>query len=110
MSVFDIADKYGFNAVRELALRRLLEIATPVDKVVLGHRYAEPRLLIPGYRDLCCRYNSLAYEEGIRLGMEDVILIQQTRERIRDADYSHSAEFDVEHYFACRLPYPHEPA
>ena len=109
-SVLDIADKFNFTAVRDLAIRRLLECAPPIDKVVLGHRFEERRLLIPGYKDLCCRYNPLTLEEGLKLGMEDVIIIQQTREIIRNADYAHSADFDVEHYFGCRLPYENEPA
>jgi len=103
-SVFEIADKYGFGAVRELALRRLQDVASPVDKVVLGHRYGERRLLIPGYHALCCRYTGLSLAEGLQLGMEDTILVAQTREAIRDADYTFSADFSVEHHFGARLP------
>jgi len=107
-SAFEIADKYNFNAVRELAVRRLLDVASPVDKVVLGHRYAERRLLIPGYHALCCRYNAITLEEGMRLGIEDVVLIGEIRESIREADYTFSGEFAVENHFGSRLPPPNE--
>lgn len=103
-SVCEIADKYNFISIRELAVRKLLDIALPVDKVILGQRYAERQLLISGYREICCRYYGLTLDEGLRLGMEDVIQIGHVREAIREADYTFSRDFEIEEYFASRLP------
>lgn len=90
--------------MRELAIRKILEVASPVDKIIIGHKFGLRRLSIPGYKALCTRYNSLTLEEGRRLGMDDVILIGSAREAIRDADYAYTNDFHVEKYFDSRLP------
>ena len=104
ISVLEVADRYNFDAVRELAIRKLLEVTTPIEKLVVGHRYAERRLLIPGYAALCTRHNAVTIEEAVRIGLEDVVLISQTRESIRDADYRFTGEFKAESFFKSRLP------
>ena len=71
--VLNIADRFAFASVRELAIRKLLATASAVEKVVLGHRFAERRLLIPGYAALVSRYCSLSLDEAVCLGMADVV-------------------------------------
>ncbi|KLO15114.1 hypothetical protein SCHPADRAFT_902685 [Schizopora paradoxa] len=108
-SVLNIADRFAFTSVRELAIRKLLAVASPVEKVVLGHRFAERRLLIPGYMALVSRYSALSLDEAVCLGMADVVLISQAREAIRDGDYTYSGDVPVESLFAGRLPPPSAP-
>lgn len=107
--MLNIADRFAFISVRELAIRKLLAVATPIDKVVLGHRFAERRLLIPGYTALVSRYCSLTLDEALCLGMTDVVLISQAREALREGDYTYSGDVHVERLFADRLPPPFGP-
>ncbi|KDQ56431.1 hypothetical protein JAAARDRAFT_100772, partial [Jaapia argillacea MUCL 33604] len=63
----------------EPSIEQLSEVASPVDKVVLGRQYAVTQWLVPAFTDLAKRDTPLNLGEGQRLGMEDVILLGEMR-------------------------------
>ncbi|KAH8110455.1 hypothetical protein DFH11DRAFT_1619815 [Phellopilus nigrolimitatus] len=113
-SVLSIADKFEFINVRELALGRLSTLASPMDKICLGHRYSRRDFLFSGYRDICLRDEPLAANEIKCLDEEDVALITAKREtlsyqkRTQNRTYSNKTlsmtDSEVEKYFEKRLP------
>ncbi|PCH34241.1 hypothetical protein WOLCODRAFT_160719 [Wolfiporia cocos MD-104 SS10] len=82
-SVLALASKWLFPVHRQLAIDRLSQIASPIDRILLSRRYDVTSWLVPAYFDLCTREAPLNYEEGEMLGMKDVILIGQLRHSIR---------------------------
>jgi hypothetical protein len=82
-SVLSVASTWEFASVRQLAIKRLSEITSPVDKINLGLRYDIVQWLVPAYVEVCERDEPLNQEEGKKLGMEDVIAIGEVRHSIR---------------------------
>jgi len=122
-SVLCVADMYAFDDVRRLAIWRLEFLASPLDKLVIGHRYGIRDFVLVGYRDLCEREQPLRSTELERLDLEDVFLLTAKREELASArrsrlsDYSYTrldeagrkaqrliSDTDIEKYFAARLP------
>ncbi|TFY66965.1 hypothetical protein EVG20_g4115 [Dentipellis fragilis] len=85
-SVLRLSTEWSFPSIRTLAIDRLLPIASPVDKVVLGRTYDLDAWLRPGFEALCDRAQSPTVDEAIRLGFRDTILITTIRE-IRSRNY-----------------------
>lgn len=83
-SVLHLANMWSFNSIRRLAITRLTGLASPVDKLVYGHKYAVGEWLVPAYVSLCQRQEVLSFEEGRRLSSDDIILIMTIRESIRE--------------------------
>ncbi|KAI0652508.1 hypothetical protein C8Q79DRAFT_1005697 [Trametes meyenii] len=82
-SVLRIAHRYEFEAYVKLAVERIDKLASPVERILLARRYDIPAWLEQAYFALCVREASLTLDEGTHLGMEDVILISDLRQRIR---------------------------
>ncbi|KAA1470546.1 hypothetical protein DENSPDRAFT_849624 [Dentipellis sp. KUC8613] len=82
-SVLRLATKWSFSSIRTLSIERLESIASPIDKVVLGRTYGVDSWVIPGLVALCERPQSLARDEGRKLGVDDVIVIAAVREVMR---------------------------
>lgn len=82
-AVLHLATQWSFSAIRKLAILRLWQCSSDVDKVVYGHRYCVEAWLLPGYVALCERDEALTLEEGQRLEMVDVIAIMRAREALR---------------------------
>ncbi|KAF7979220.1 hypothetical protein HWV62_43172 [Athelia sp. TMB] len=78
-SILHLADKWGFESIRLLAVDQL-DAAPPVDKIVLGRRYGIAAWLPGAYEAVCTRDAPLTVEEGIRLGVEDVVRIAAARQ------------------------------
>ncbi|KAF8911667.1 hypothetical protein CPB84DRAFT_1842141 [Gymnopilus junonius] len=84
--ILNLADKWEFLEVKELAVRELqkkpdLDI---VSKMSLYQRYkVDPRHLIPLYAQLCARDTPLTIEEATILGIETTVLINSAREQLR---------------------------
>ncbi|KAF7986993.1 hypothetical protein HWV62_69 [Athelia sp. TMB] len=78
-SILLLADKWGFESIRLLAID-CLATAAPVDKIVLGRRYGIAAWLPGAYKAVCTREAPLTVEEGIRLGVEDVVRIAAARQ------------------------------
>lgn len=85
-SILNLADKWDFNEVKELAVRELqkkkeLDIVT---KMALYQKYkVDKRHLVPLYASLCKRDIPLSLGEAHILGMEATILVNTARERLR---------------------------
>ena len=74
-SILDLAVKWDFESIKTLAIKKLAPIASSIDKIILGRKYHVTEWLSEAYRDVCLRQEPLTNEEGMRLGMEDVIKI-----------------------------------
>jgi hypothetical protein len=86
--ILNLADKWDFNEVKELAVRELqkkreLDIVTKI--ALYGYqKYAvDKRHLVPLYAALCKRDFPLSLEEGQTIGMEATVLVNTVRERLR---------------------------
>jgi hypothetical protein len=91
-SVLHLASKWGFKSMRTLALRKLLPLASPVDKIVLGRKYGFDDWLTPAFVAVCARAEPLSLAEAKRMDGEDVARIYQAREKARGSSISVSTE------------------
>ncbi|TFY61150.1 hypothetical protein EVJ58_g4699 [Rhodofomes roseus] len=82
-SVLALATKWEFADYRQLAISRLAQLASPIDRILLGRSYDIPEWIAAAYLELCKRDDALTYEEGARLGMHDAILLSDIRQCIR---------------------------
>lgn len=78
-----LAAKWEFHLYRDLAIERLSQIASPVERILLARRFDITHWLLPAYLELCQRQEALTFDEGMRLGMKDVILLSDIRQSIR---------------------------
>ena len=78
-AILDLAAKWNFKSVRALAVKHLAPIASPIDKIVLGRKHSINEWLGDAYRSVCTRPEPLTHDEGMRLGMGDVIKISAIR-------------------------------
>ncbi|KDR75465.1 hypothetical protein GALMADRAFT_140117 [Galerina marginata CBS 339.88] len=84
--ILNLADKWEFHEVKELAVRELhkkkdLDL---VSKMALYQKYkVDPRHLVPLYAELCERDTSLTLEEATILGIESTVIVNTARERLR---------------------------
>jgi hypothetical protein len=83
VSVLHLASKWGFESIRSLALRELLPLASPVDKIVLGRKYGFDGWLTPAFVAVCARAEPLSLAEADKMSNADVTRIFQARERAR---------------------------
>ena len=105
-SVLALATKWEFDAHRALAIDRLSRLGTPIDRIVLARTYDIPNWLDEEYYRLCVREEALTLEEGRRLGMEDVILLAELRQRVRAHAWGYTMplhETTVRHTIRARL-------
>jgi hypothetical protein len=79
---------WTFPSLRKLAVDRLFEITTPIEKVLLSYRFDIPHWLPLAYVSLCERNEPLSIEEGRRLfelggiGGDIIILLNQARHEL----------------------------
>ncbi|KZP17540.1 hypothetical protein FIBSPDRAFT_698883, partial [Athelia psychrophila] len=78
-SILHLAAKWGFESIQLLAIDKLTATAIPVDKIVLGRRYGISDWLPGAYEAVCTRADPLTVEEGMKLGVEDIIRISAAR-------------------------------
>ena len=81
-SVLRVAKRFVFDAHYRLAISRLAQVATPIDLIALAREYDIPGWLEDAYFLVCTREEALTLEEGLRLGMADVIGLSELRHRI----------------------------
>ncbi|KZP28764.1 hypothetical protein FIBSPDRAFT_690695, partial [Athelia psychrophila] len=79
-SILHLASKWGFGSIQLVAIDKLAATAIPVDKIVLGRRYGVSDWLHGAYEAVCTRANPLTVEEGMKLGVEDIIKISAARQ------------------------------
>jgi hypothetical protein len=82
-SILDISAQWAFESIQSLAIEQLTFLASPVDKIVMGRKHKVDKWLPDAYRDVCERERTLTLEEGLRLGMPEVIKISHARQAIR---------------------------
>ncbi|KAF8650088.1 hypothetical protein AX16_005414 [Volvariella volvacea WC 439] len=80
-SVLTLADRWKFASIRELAVKEISAIGTPVDRVIVGEKFNEEKMVFAALCELCVRNQPLTREEGEKLGMEKVIKIATARDR-----------------------------
>ncbi|KZP06388.1 hypothetical protein FIBSPDRAFT_689712, partial [Athelia psychrophila] len=69
-----------YPTIQLLAIDKLTASAIPVDKIVLGRRYGISDWLPGAYEAVCTRADPLTVEEGMKLGVEDIIKISAARQ------------------------------
>ena len=80
-AILDLAARWNFESIKTLAIKELVPIASSVDKIVLGRQHHINDWLGEAYKSVCMRPDPLTYEEGVKLGMEDVIKISAIRHK-----------------------------
>jgi hypothetical protein len=98
-SVLHLAHTWNFESMRAYAIGKLAAITTPVDRIVLGKKYAIDHWLHPAYRVVCERPTCLSDEEGARLGLADVLRISRARQDMRIPALLRSSETQRSHAF-----------
>ncbi|KAF7973580.1 hypothetical protein HWV62_14862 [Athelia sp. TMB] len=79
-SILHLSAKWEFESIKLLAIDNLTANAVPVDKIVLGRRYGISEWLPGAYEAVCKREDPLTVEEGMKLGVEDIIKISAARQ------------------------------
>ena len=82
-SVLALSTKWNFDTIRDLAIARLLRLASAIDRIVLARTYAIDEWLVPAYLELTKRSAPLSLAENMRLGMEAVTLLGHVRVQAR---------------------------
>ncbi|KIL56497.1 hypothetical protein M378DRAFT_172664 [Amanita muscaria Koide BX008] len=86
-SILKLASKWGFESLQSRAIREFKRtLNTPVEMVAFGRQYDIPDILLPGYATLCQSNVPLTYEEGLHLGMKDVVDIYRIRHELHGFD------------------------
>ena len=80
-TILDLAARWNFESIKTLAITELVPIASSVDKIVLGRQHHINDWLGEAYKSVCMRPDPLTYEEGVKLGMEDVIKVSAIRHK-----------------------------
>jgi hypothetical protein len=83
VSILTLADMWGFDGIRSLCIGKLGDMALdPVEKMELCRKFEIHRTWASGaYETLCARSTPLSFSDATRIGMEDVVLIAQAREK-----------------------------
>ena len=82
-AVLNLAAMWKFESIKAFSIERLANLASPIDKIVLGRKHNVVEWLSGAYREVCERDGALTLEEAHRLGMEDVVRISSLRQDIR---------------------------
>lgn len=80
IAVLKVASRLDFVSHRELAITRLVALASPVERIKLAKEYDIASWLGPAYKELCLRAQPLTVDEGSKLGLEDVVKISAVRD------------------------------
>lgn len=79
-AILDLASQWEFISIKNLAIKHLTSLASPIEKIVIGRKHGIYEWLNDAYEDVCLRRSeSLSLDEGLKLGMEDVIKISSLR-------------------------------
>ena len=82
-SVLELAYKWQFDAVCELAADKLAHAASLVDQVILGRQYGLEKMLLNARVRLCEREAPISVGEGRRLGLDECAIIREVRQKAR---------------------------
>ncbi|KZP15344.1 hypothetical protein FIBSPDRAFT_867251 [Athelia psychrophila] len=92
-SILHLAAKWGFENIKLLAIDSLTANAIPIDKIVLGRRYGITEWLAGAYEAVCTRADPLTLEEGVKLGVEDVVRISAARQLYGTGKARHDTKY-----------------
>ncbi|KAJ7721474.1 hypothetical protein B0H16DRAFT_1335341 [Mycena metata] len=81
-SVLTVAVDAGMQDVRRLAIKRLTSLASPVDKIALGHRYNIKEWLGPAYLALAMRKEPISSLEGAKIGIEALVRVAALKDEV----------------------------
>jgi hypothetical protein len=83
--ILQLAHQWKFDEVKNLVIRELEKMVfSPVDRIELYHRYeVDKRHLIQYYATIITRNEPVDKYEGLKLGLETVLMIAAARERVR---------------------------
>jgi hypothetical protein len=113
-SVLHLAHTWNFEFMRAYAIGKLAALTTPVDRIVLGKKYAIDHWLHSAYQVVCERQACLSDEEGARLGLADVLRISRARQDMRIPAPLRSSEIERSRAFCetfgIQAPIPLTPA
>ncbi|KAI1795188.1 hypothetical protein LXA43DRAFT_993832 [Ganoderma leucocontextum] len=86
MSIFDQADRWQMDYLREHALNQLrMSYISPIPKILFWTRYHLPETeVIPSLIDLIMRPDSLSLSEAYEVGLEMLVKIARARDMARD--------------------------
>ncbi|CCM02956.1 uncharacterized protein FIBRA_05071 [Fibroporia radiculosa] len=79
VSVVEFASKWLFTDIRGLAITRATAVGTLAEQIVMARRYDLPELLREARRSICERPQPLTLEEGRQLGVDEVIILSESR-------------------------------
>lgn len=93
MSILELAHRWAFSEVKDLAVRQLEKINMPdVQRIVIYQKYeVDKALLVPRYAALCAREEPLGIREGLELGLETALMLARGRECARSPPRSDGA-------------------
>lgn len=100
-SVLNLAAKFQFKSIRNLAISHLSTIASPIDKIVLGRKHTIVDWLSYGYRSTCERNEMLTMQEMERLDKKDLLKMANlwiSRPSGKISDEEVSKMFDLDKY------------
>ncbi|KAF8648540.1 hypothetical protein AX16_006244 [Volvariella volvacea WC 439] len=82
--ILDQAYRWGFDRVKDLAIRELEKIECPtVDRLALYEKYgANPEIAVPLYVSLVLRIETISIEESMLLGIRATVFIFHAREKL----------------------------
>jgi hypothetical protein len=108
ISVLRVAHRFGFAAIRALAIEQLAPITTAVDRIVLAREFGVREWLKPAYVEVCTSAALLEDEDADRLGFELFKKIVRVRHGISTlaAGPNEEVENTIEDVFQLRLPEP----
>jgi hypothetical protein len=105
-SVLKLSHLFGFASMRALAIKRLLPLTSPVDKIVLGLEYGIKDWLPQAYIDLCEADLLPSVDDSRRLGFEVFANIARAREELRRSNLMQVDDRTAIIYRAFDLPSP----
>jgi len=97
--VLDLATRWEFDSIRALAIWELNAIPDEkiplVNRIDIGRRLGIREWLLPSYVDFITRPGPVTIEEARILGMEDVVIIFQSREAIKREEYTNDRTGEI---------------
>lgn len=105
-SVLVVSTKWGMQSLWGLAIQKMGDTASAVDKIYFGERYDVKAWLVGAYVAISAREEALTEEEGEKLGIKATIQIASLREaRMTKALDSDTLESSVRKILGIKKPH-----
>lgn len=106
ISTLKLSTMWDFTALRELAIRNLVNKLDPIEMILLGSQYRISQWFIGGCTTLIRRHQGLKEEEGDRLGMRLTVQICGIRERMIHHAHANRSTIPFDYQRAVREAFP----